>query len=224
MTSRPLRPSRWLGIFLSLLLLTSALRADPAFWAGEIDGLTKSDAEHPPAPHGVVFVGSSSIRLWETLAQDFPELPVIQRGFGGSVLADSVHYFERIVLPYQPDAVVLYAGENDIHTGVSPEAVAADFNAFREKLHAALPKTRLIYISMKPSPSRWAEHEKTEQGNALIAAACARDPLLTFVDIYKAMLDANGQPRPELFRDDMLHMKHDGYAIWIRLLEPLLKP
>jgi lysophospholipase L1-like esterase len=119
---------------------------------------------------------------------------------------------------------VLYAGENDIHVGVSPETVAADFNAFREKLHASLPKTRLLYLAMKPSPSRWAEHEKMERGNALIAAACSRDPLLTFVDVYHPMLDANGQPRPELFRDDMLHMKHEGYAIWIHLLTPLLKP
>lgn len=220
----PLSRARLLGFALSLALLSPVVHADPAQWKKEIDTLTKSDAEHPPAPHGIVFVGSSSIRFWETLADDFPGLPVIRRGFGGSALADSVYYFDRIVLPYQPDTVVLYAGENDIHAGVSPETVAADFNAFREKLHTSLPKTRLIYISMKPSPSRWAEHEKMEHGNALIAAACSHDSLLTFMDVYHPMLDSNGTPRPELFRDDMLHMKHDGYVIWIRLLTPLLKP
>lgn len=223
MTPLPLRPSRLLGIFLSLLLFTSALHADPAVWAAEIDALTKSDTEHPPASHGIVFVGSSSIRFWETLAQDFPGLPVIRRGFGGSVLADSVYYFDRIVLPYQPDTVVLYAGENDIHTGVPPETVAADFNAFREKLRAALPKTKLIYISMKPSPSRWSEHEKVERGNALIAETCARDPLLAFLDVNPVMLNSDGKPRPELFREDMLHMKPEGYALWVQLLTPLLK-
>ncbi len=219
---RSLRPAI-LVLSLALFASLASLRANPAEWTAAIDTLTKSDAEHPPASHGIVFVGSSSIRFWSTLEQDFPGLPVIRRGFGGSELADSVFYFDRIVAAYQPDTVVLYAGENDIHGGVAPEKVAADFNAFREKLHAALPKARLIYISMKPSPSRWAEHENAQRGNALIAETCAKDPLLTFLDIYPAMLDANGKPRPELFREDMLHMNHDGYAIWVRLLAPLLK-
>lgn len=219
-----LRALRWIGSVTGLLLsLVSPLLADSAYWAKEIDALTKADTEHPPAQHGIVFVGSSSIRFWTSLEQDFPGLPVIRRGFGGSELADSVFYFDRIVGAYQPDTVVLYAGENDIHAGVAPEKVASDFNAFRGKLHAALPKARLIYIAMKPSPSRWSEHEKTEHGNALIAEACARDPQTTFLNIYPAMLGAEGKPRPELFREDMLHMNPGGYAIWVRLLGPLLK-
>lgn len=214
------------GLLLTLfcaLLAFSPLRADPAIWKAAIDELTKLDAEHPPAPHGIVFVGSSSIRFWTTLEQDFPGLPVIRRGFGGSGLADSVFYFDRIVLRYQPDTVVLYAGENDIHADVSPENVAKNFESFRQKLRTALPDTRLIYISMKACPARWAERENTTRANALVAAACAADPRCTFLDVFTAMLDTHGQPRPELFREDQLHMNADGYAIWIRLLTPLLK-
>ena len=215
---------RWAGFAAGLLLSAfSSLRANPGYWKAEIDALTQSDAAHPPTAHGIVFVGSSSVRFWTSLEQDFPGLPVIRRGFGGSAIADSVFYFDRLVLPYQPDTVVFYAGENDIHAGNSPESVAADFNAFRDKLHDTLPKTRLIYISMKPSPARWAEHEKVERGNALIAETCAKDPRLAFLNIYPAMLNADGKPRPELFREDMLHMNAEGYSIWVRLLTPLLK-
>ncbi len=205
-------------------LLAAPVLAAPADWAGEIAALTRDDAAHPPPAHGIVFVGSSSIRFWTTLATDFPGRPVIGRGFGGSELADSVYYFDRLVQPYQPRTVVLYAGENDLAAGKSPEAVAADFAAFCAKLHAALPAAHLYYLAMKPSPLRWALRDKFERGNSLIAAACARDPRRTFVDVYHAMLGPDGQPRPELYRDDRLHMKPAGYALWVRLLTPLLQP
>jgi len=216
--------ARWLGLILSLVLLALGAQAKPSDWTADIDQLTQADAAHPPAPHGIVFVGSSSIRMWETLESDFPGLPVIRRGFGGSELADSVYYLDRLVIAYQPKMVVLYAGENDITAGKTPETVAADFHAFRMKLHAALPATKIFYLAMKPSPSRWALHEKFQRGNALIAAECAGDPRLTFVDVYTALLGPDGLPRAELFRPDMLHMKHAGYEIWTRLLTPLLKP
>ena len=222
--SHPFRLLRLSCLALCIALLPAALRAKPADWLGEIDALTRDDAAHPPATNGIVFVGSSSIRFWTSLATDFPGLPVTGRGFGGSELADSVYYLDRIVIPYRPRVVVLYAGENDLNAGKSPEAVAGDFREFCARVRVALPAAHIFYIAMKPSPSRWAKHEKFEQGNALIAAACARDPRLTFVDVWPAMLDAQGQPRPELFRPDRLHMKPEGYAIWIRLLTPLLQP
>lgn len=218
---RLLSPVRFL-LFIASLSLISVAQAVPSAWTAEIDRLTQNDATQPPPQQGIVFVGSSSIRLWPSLAQDFPNLPVIQRGFGGSQLADSVFYFDRIVLPYQPKTIVLYAGENDIKGGKAPEAIAADFDEFCAKVYASLPQTRIIYIAMKPSPSRWALREKMELGNTLIAAACARDSRLTFVDVYRAMLDPDGQPRRELFVEDMLHMKPEGYAIWTRLLTPVL--
>ncbi len=197
--------------------------ADPARWRQEIGQLTQADVTNPPARGGVVFVGSSSIRLWTTLQQDFPGLNVSNRGFGGSNLGDSVFYLDRLVLPHEPRVVVLYAGENDLAGGMAPEKVAADFDRFRERIHAALPETRIIFLSCKPSPSRRRHLEKFQRANALISAACARDPRCTFVDVYAAMLGADGQPRPDIFVGDRLHMNGAGYAIWVRLLMPVLR-
>ncbi len=204
--------------------LFSLASAKPADWAKDIDRLTADDIAHPPAKDGIVFVGSSSILRWETLAADFPGLPVIRRGFGGSELADSVFYADRIVIPYHPRLVVLYAGENDIAAGKTAETVAGDFEAFCAKVLPALPDVRIIFVSLKPSPLRKKFMPEFARANALIAATCARNPRLTFVDVYHAMLDAQGRTRSELYVWDYLHMNHDGYAIWIRLLNPLLAP
>jgi lysophospholipase L1-like esterase len=209
----------------ALLVLPPAVTAGPASWAKEIDLLTAKDAINPPSPGGVVFVGSSSIRLWTTLAQDFPDISTINRGFGGSELADSVFYFDRLVLPHKPRLVVLFAGTNDIWAGKPPETVAADFKTFRAKLHAVLPETRLIFLSLTLSPSRARVHEQMRAANRLIAADCATDSRCTFVDINTPMLAPGGTaPRPELFVQDRLHLNRDGYAIWTKVLAPYLKP
>lgn len=210
---------------LSLLFATALLplaSAKPADWAAEIDQLTQSDATHPPASGAIVFVGSSSIRRWTTLTQDFPNLPVINRGFGGSELADSTFYADRIVLAYKPRTVVLYAGENDLWNGKTARQVAADFREFRLKLHAALPNARLFYLSIKESPARARIREQIRQANALIAAECAPDLRCRFIDVGTPMLDSFGHPRPDLFVEDQLHLNPDGYAIWIKILTPLL--
>lgn len=226
--ARPFTLPRCRRLLLALALLLNfagPAMAAPERWLKEIDQMTQADQANPPAPGGIVFVGSSSIRLWKTLAEDFPGRNVINRGFGGSHLEDSVYYFDRIVAPYRPRAVVLYAGENDLAGGGrSPEQLVEDFARFRTKLRAALPEARLIYISCKPSPSRAKAMEKFRAANALIAAACAKDPLCTFVDVFPDMLDAQGAFRPELFVGDMLHMNSRGYALWARLLTPLLAP
>jgi len=210
----------------ALLLLWSAsgLMAAPDFWAKDIDALTVHDATNPPPAGGVVFVGSSSIRLWQTLAEDFPGVPVINRGFGGSQLEDSVHYIDRIVIAYQPRLVVLFAGTNDLWSGKTPAAVAADFKAFRTKLHAALPETKLVFLSINPAPARARIHDLMSETNALIETDCTGDPRCVFVDVATPMLDASGGTRPELFIEDQLHLNADGYAIWKRVLAPYLKP
>lgn len=212
------------GLLLVLALLSLPAPATPEYWKAEIDKLTAGDASHPPAPGGIVFVGSSSIRLWSTLAEDFPGLPVINRGFGGSELADSVFYEDRLVLAYRPRTVVLFAGTNDLWAGKTPEAVQADFQAFHAKLRAALPETRLIYLSITLSPSRARVHDAMRTANRLIAAECAKDPRCTFVDVNTPMAGSNGLPPPELFRDDQLHLKPAGYAIWTKVLAPHLQP
>lgn len=207
----------------SLLLLAPLAFASPERWAATIDKLTAADAAHPPAQDGVVFVGSSTIVGWAKLPADFPGVSVIWRGFGGSDLADSVFYADRIVIPYHPRVVVLYAGDNDLMGGKSPETVLADFRVFCVKIHHALPETRIVFLAVKPSPARWKIHAEMERTNALIAAECARDPRVTFVDTWTPMLDAHGAPRPELFVHDQLHMNASGYAIWAPLVAPLLK-
>jgi len=216
-----LLPLAWLT---GLLLVTSPAAAAPESWAKEITALTAADTTNPPPAGAVVFVGSSSIRFWTTLAQDFPGIPTINRGFGGSELADSVFYEDRLVLAYHPRLVVLFAGTNDLWAGKSPEAVAANFTAFRARLHAALPQAKLIYIAITLAPTRARIHEQMRTANRLIAADCATDPRCTFLDINPSMLGpAGGTPRPELFRADQLHLLPAGYSIWTRVLAPYLK-
>jgi lysophospholipase L1-like esterase len=205
------------------LLLAPLLSAAPEKWTAAIDKFTAADATNPPPRNAVVFVGSSSIVKWSSLAQDFPAVKVINRGFGGSELADSAFYVDRIVIPYQPRTVVLYAGDNDLNAGKTPETVLADFKEFARKIHAALPQTRIVYIAIKPSPSRWKNKDNIVRTNQLIAAECAKDKRFAFADIYQPMLDAKGQPRPELFVKDMLHINEAGYAIWKPVVAPLLK-
>lgn len=209
---------------LLLVALAVTTLATPEKWAKDIDAFTTADAAQPPPRDAVLFIGSSSIVKWQTLAQDFPTATTINRGFGGSELSDSVFYLDRIALPYHPRIVVVYAGENDLWAGKSAAQVAADFEACCTKIHAALPATRIVFIGIKPSPSRWKIHGEMKQANALVAAYCAKDPHRVFLDVWKPMLDANDQPRPELFVADLLHMNAAGYAIWTRLLTPLLTP
>lgn len=211
-----------LGALAALLVSLSAF-AKPEQWAADIDKLTANDATNPPPKGAVVFVGSSSIRFWTTLAQDFPSVFSINRGFGGSELADSVFYADRIVIPYAPRLVVVYAGDNDLWAGKSSQTVLDDFRAFRTKVHAALPKTKIIYLSIKESPSRERIREKVIITNQLIAADCKTDARCVFVDVDTPMLDSLGQMRPELFRPDQLHLLPAGYAIWTKVLAPYLK-
>jgi lysophospholipase L1-like esterase len=209
------------------LLLSACSRPAPtpsraAPFEPEIRAFEAADRSMPPAPGGVVFVGSSSIRNWTTVAADFPGVPVLNRGFGGSTLADVVHYEDRIVLHYRPHLVVLYAGDNDLAQGRAPEQVLADFRAFVARLRSALPTARLAFVSIKPSPSRRAFIDLAREANRRIRIEIARDSLSTFVDVFTPMLDAAGQPRPELFVADSLHMNRAGYLLWHSLLQPVV--
>lgn len=207
-----------------VLLVPSLLFAAPERWAKAIDELTQNDATQPPEPGGVVFVGSSSIVGWKSLAEDFPGENVIRRGFGGSELEDSVAYADRIVIPYKPRIVVLYSGDNDLAGGETPEEVLGDFRDFVAKVHDALPDTRIVFIAMKPSGSRWSLRENYEKANALIQAECEQRPeLLRFVDVWTPMLGEDGTPRPELFVKDRLHLSRAGYDLWRQLVAPALR-
>lgn len=218
-----------------LILLTACASAPPApqgppripeqvskaDWEQDMQRFAAQDAASPPPRLGVVFVGSSSIRLWETLAADFPGVPVINRGFGGSELRDSTFYADRIVIPYAPRQVVLYAGENDLQMGRTPQQMVADFRTFVERVRRDLPKVRIAYISNKPSPLRAGLLGAQRQANALIKAEAGRLHV-DYIDVFTPMLDANGQPRGELFVEDRLHMNRAGYELWRQKVAPYL--
>ena len=193
-----------------------------AQWENEIAAFEKADAQNPPAKGGIVFVGSSSIRLWKTLAQDFPLHHVLNRGFGGSEIADSVHFADRIVLPYAPRMVVLYAGGNDLNNGRPPEEVFADFKAFAEKVRAGLPVAELAYISSAGNPARWAQVEKVQALNGLIEGYLRQQPNMKFINVFSRMLGDDGLPKPEIFIADKLHMNAEGYKLWTEVVRPFL--
>jgi lysophospholipase L1-like esterase len=204
--------------------LVRAVSVAPAPFADEIAAFEAADRMAMPASGGVLFLGSSSIRFWSTLVEDFPGVPVINRGFGGSLIADSLHYADRIALPYAPRTIVFYAGDNDIAAGRTPAQILADFQALVTHVHARLPQTRILFISIKPSILRWPTIDRIREANRLIRAYTAASPMLGFVDITPAMLGPDGRPRPELFRPDRLHMTRAGYAIWRDAVAPYLKP
>jgi lysophospholipase L1-like esterase len=192
-------------------------------WDKEIDALTEIDVRQTPPKNAVLFVGSSSIRLWKNLRQSFPQMSVINRGFGGSRLEDVNFYFERLVAPYDPKTIVLYAGENDVNDGVSPQKVLDDYKKFSALVRAKFPKAKLVFIGLKPSPSRWSKASDFRQTNDLIKADIAKDKRAVYVDVWTAMLDEKGEPKADIFLTDKLHMNEKGYAIWRDILVKYLK-
>jgi lysophospholipase L1-like esterase len=191
-------------------------------WEAEVRGIEKRLAEAPPAKGGVVFAGSSSIRLWD-LKKPFPDLSASNVGFGGSQIQDCTHFAPRLVLPHEPKAVVFYAGDNDINAGRSAEQVQDDFAAFCAAVHEKLPKCRILFLAVKPSPSRWKQYDTQARANGLVKAACGKDERLTFVDVATPLLGPDGKPDPELFVKDQLHLSEKGYEKWAAVLGPLLK-
>lgn len=192
-----------------------------ARWKPHMEAFAKADAQSPPEPGQVLFVGSSSIVRWD-LKKWLPEVAALNRGFGGSQIPDSVHYFDNVVTPYKPRLVVFYAGDNDIARGRTPDQAHADFQAFAGKLRETFPETPLIYIAIKPSIQRWKQVHLMREANARIKADCEKDPLLTFLDVDAPMLGEDGQPREELFVKDGLHLSDEGYKLWSALLLPHL--
>jgi lysophospholipase L1-like esterase len=190
-------------------------------WTTAFAAFDADDSAHPRAPGGVLFVGSSSIRLWSDLEAQFANLPVvINRGFGGSQLSDCVRNLSRLVLPYRPRAVLVYAGDNDLASGVAPKDVLRRFTAFADGVHAELPWTKIVYISIKPSPARARLLREIRETNDLIRDYAARADGVEYADVFSPMLDANGEPRRELFRTDRLHLNGDGYALWKGVIAP----
>ena len=208
------------ALLLPLLLLTTAVAQSP--WESEVAAYEAKERAHPVARGGIVFNGSSSIRLWE-VEKSFPDLPVVNHGIGGSTIPENTALVERLIFPLAPKIIVFYAGDNDIATGHAPEQVANDWKDYVKAVRAKLPEVKIIYLSIKPSPARWALWPKAQAANALIKAHGETLQGVKFVEVSTVMLGGNGQPLGELFRDDKLHLLPAGYERWTKLLRPLLE-
>jgi lysophospholipase L1-like esterase len=217
---------------LSTLLLVAPARSSLAAeikhdhhsgqWEKEIAAYEANDKTNPPPTNGILFIGSSTIRLWSTLATDFPGEPVINRGFGGSEIADSTYYADRILFPYSPKLIFFRAGGNDIASGEAPEAVFQDFNDFVATVHAKLPATDIFYISWNPTPSRWQNRDKEKTLNDLVKDYAAHTPHLKYIEASAFVLGPDGKPRPEFFRADRLHFSPAGYKLLVKQVRPYL--
>ncbi|MDM0012605.1 SGNH/GDSL hydrolase family protein [Variovorax sp. J22P168] len=203
----------------------AAYAAAQARWRNELGAFAATDRDRLPAAGGVLFVGSSTIRMWSRLAQDFRDHPVVlNRGFGGSTMADCSLFARDLVVRYQPRLVLVYAGDNDLAEGRTPLQVLESFAQFVNTVRAELPGTRIAYISIKPSPSREKLLPLVREANHAIEAYLQRLPDSDYIDVFTPMLDAEGRPRAELFLGDRLHMNDEGYRLWQSLIASHLSP
>lgn len=180
----------------------------------EVQALEHARKSAMPAGGSVVFYGSSSIRLWESLAADFAAVAPVNLGFGGSTLAACAHYFERLVAPYYPRSIVFYAGDNDLGDGLSPGDVLHSFRTLLAKVNHYIGPIPFAFISIKPSPARWPIIERVREANALVLRELLIRERAYYIDIVPSMLDEEGRPRPELFAEDGLHLSPEGYRVW----------
>lgn len=191
-------------------------------WEKDIAAFAKADAENPPPKNPVLFIGASSIVRWKSLAEDFPDTVLLNRGFGGNEIVDSTYYADQIIFPYSPKMIFLRAGGNDLHMGHSPEKVFADFKDFVAKVRTKLPEVPIAYIALSPSIARWNEREEGDALNALIAGYIKGEKNLVFVDASRISLGPDGEARPELFVEDKLHFSDAGYRLLVAAVRPHL--
>lgn len=216
---------KWKLVVLALLLVqvATAQQAKPAFW-DEIQAFKKKDSVAPPPANPILFIGSSSFRLWSGLQAAFPGYTIVNRAFGGATIQDMIFYKEDILKPYKPRQIVMYCGENDFAASdsVSVETVVERFKMFYTYTRSLYPGIPFHYVSMKPSVARKRLMPKYQVANAAIAAYIQSQPNTGYLDVYSPMLLPDGNPRPDIFIQDNLHMNPKGYAIWIPIIKPIL--
>lgn len=207
-------------LFISLLACNAA--AQP--FANEINQFKKIDSVAMPPANAILFTGSSSFRIWDSLQANFPEHSIINRAFGGSTLPDVIYYAEEVIFKYQPKQIFLYCGDNDFAADekLMGKDVFKRFKTLYKIIRKKLPDVSFVYVAIKPSPSRQQLMPKMAEANSRIKKNLASKKNTGFVDVYSPMLNAAGNPRPELFQKDMLHMNAEGYKIWQKLIEPYL--
>jgi len=214
---------RWLALALVWTWGTAvAAGAATNRFEKEIAAFEARDRAHPPEPGRVVFFGSSSFRLWTNLAASFPNQRVVNRGFGGSVTSELVDYFERVVPAHAPRVLLVYGGDNDIASGKSPREVRTDFDRLVQLCRKRLPKTRVVFVSIKPSPSRRRLLDAQRCANCLVRRYAFWRAKVEFVDLATCLLDQNGEPDSRWFAADRLHLNSEGYRRWTGVLAPRL--
>jgi lysophospholipase L1-like esterase len=199
-------------------------RDDPDAWEASIRSFDEQDRRQPPAPGGIVFTGSSSFTLWSTMERDLAPLRVLNRGFGGARMRDVVHYAERLVLPYQPRAVVLFAGTNDM-AEPRPATAQQVYEGYLDFIRSVLPRLPgmpIYFVAITPTPSRWKLWPVVQEANRLINDATQSDPCLRFIDLTDHLLGVDGKPDRSLYRFDRLHPNPKGYARWAAVIKPVL--
>ena len=199
-------------------------RAAP--FASEIAAFAAADRRNPPLPGQILFIGSSSFTRWTDVDQYFPGHHILNRAFGGSTLLDQIRYVKDVVFPYRPKQIVIYCGENDFAADprLTADQMVGRFDQLYRLIRQRLPRTPLVYVSMKPSPSRWSMRDKFQAANRKIQSVAGHGRRLVFVDVWTPMLGENGQPKADIFGPDKLHMNEKGYRIWQPLLEKVLLP
>ncbi len=205
---------------LSFLLIKSVVaNPDPARFADSFKNFSQLDRENRPRQSKLtLFTGSSSIRMWKTLSSDFPQINLINRGFGGAHISDLLHYYEKLFSAYQPESIVMYCGENDLWSGKPVSQVFNDFKSLRARLSQDFPATTLIYLSCKPSPQRISKWSTYQSLNLRIKNLCLRDPKLTFVNLAPTLLKPDLTFYPKLWKKDNLHVNQAGYKKWKKWL------
>jgi lysophospholipase L1-like esterase len=213
-----------LSAFLALACgnLLAQDKFSPSRFEKEISAFEAADKEKSPPQGAILFIGASGIKRWTTLSEDFPDHKVINRGFGGSHIADSTYFAERVIFPYKPRLIVFQAGGNDLNGGKSPQQVSDDFAVFVKKVRGALPDVRIVYLSIGPSPARWSQADKQKETNALIKKQIDAGQNMAYCNSYEGFLNSDGQPREELFVSDRLHHNAAGYKVRADQVRPFL--
>jgi len=211
------------ALIIAFLFITISTFAQVPY-ANEIAAFKKSDSVNAPQKHTILFVGSSTFRKWTTMQADFPTHVIINRGFGGSTFPDVIRFANDIILPYQPKQILIYCGDNDLASSdsITPAIVLERFKILFTIIRKGLPNTQIDFVSIKPSPSRARLMPEMVETNKLIKKFLKKKKNTKFIDTYDAMLGADGQPLPDIFIEDKLHMNAKGYAIWQKIIEPYL--
>lgn len=191
-------------------------------WQKEIDAFDELNGEFP-LQEGILFTGSSSIRLWKDLPIRFDNPKILNRGFGGSQIIDLIENFDQVILKYHPKKIVIYSGDNDVQEGKSAEIVFGDFCTLYGMIRAKLPEAKVYYIAIKPSLNRWNKVLEMKKANTMINEFLNNQAQGTFVDIFSPMINLDGKPYEKWFVDDGLHLNAVGYELWTEILRPFIK-